>query len=179
MLSLATLAIAKSAVAKELPASQPDAIGSGHFPASGERLRASAADVGSALAPMAAMPTAMPAMPPMPAVERGPVPAKAEPALAMPAPTIRAKMPSYDAIATSMIQLSPAFLDALRRLAPKKKASRIPYVIGLAVCLIVGVLSVDRSTRSFMVDHGHALIGKAHAAGRGPSAPAAQPAVTP
>ena len=49
----------------------------------------------------------------------------------------------------------------------------------LAMCLVAGVLGIDRSTRSFVVEHGHALIGKAHAAGHGPSAPAAQPAVTP
>ena len=133
--------------------------------------------------PPAAVQSAAPANPP-PAAMHAAAPAKAKPApralppeLAQPVPMIRTKMPSYDGIPTSMIQVSPAFLDALRRLAPKKKSARLPYVIGVALCLVVGVLGVDRSTRNFVVDEGHALVNKTHAA---PPAPAPEPSgVTP
>lgn len=91
------------------------------------------------------------------------------------ATTIRAKMPSIEALPTDMIQVSPAFLDALRRVAPKRKVSRVTYVIGVAMCMIFGVLAVDRSTRTFVVNEGHALVSMAHADAPAPRTTAGQP----
>ena len=51
---------------------------------------------------------------------------------------------------TDIVRLSPAFLDALRKLVPPRRRMKIRYVVGLAVIAVVGVLGADASTREFV-----------------------------
>ena len=59
---------------------------------------------------------------------------------------------------TEMIQLSPAFLQQLKGIAPKKRRSKVWWVV-LAAILGVGVwMAVSSSSRAFVVDKSHALV---------------------
>ncbi len=152
MIALANHAIARNVAVHEPPPSSRPA------PVSDVMRCGQASPASSGIFPVAtdSAPAVAPASAAAPVVE-------APPELVIPAPTImRAKLPSLlEAVPTAMIQVSPAFLDALRRVAPKKKISRVTYIVGLAMCMVVGVLAIDRSTRTFMVDEGHALVAKA------------------
>jgi len=64
----------------------------------------------------------------------------------------RGPLPSVSAVDTRRVTLSPAFLDALKRVGPKKRRSPIPYVLGLAVAAFATVLAADVSTRDFVIE---------------------------
>jgi hypothetical protein len=64
---------------------------------------------------------------------------------------------------TAVMKLSPAFLQALRAIAPKKRRSKLPYVCALALVTIIAVLARDRSTRDFVAAHWHQYRGGAAA----------------
>jgi hypothetical protein len=54
-------------------------------------------------------------------------------------------------VQTELLTLTPDFLDAVRKIAPKKRRSMIPYIVAGALIVIVGALSAERSTREFAV----------------------------
>jgi len=62
---------------------------------------------------------------------------------------------SVSRIDTQILTLSPAFLEALRQVAPKKRRSWLGYVMGFAVVAIVGTLAADESLRGFVVEKAH------------------------
>jgi hypothetical protein len=45
---------------------------------------------------------------------------------------------------TSLITLSPAFLEALRSVAPKVRPRRLPYILTLAIVVAIGIASGHR-----------------------------------
>jgi hypothetical protein len=59
---------------------------------------------------------------------------------------------------TTMIRLSPRFLAAVRRLAPRRRGLKTRHLIALAFLVVAGVLAADRSTRLFAVEKGRALV---------------------
>ncbi len=88
-------------------------------------------------------------------------------------PVIRRAFESLTEIQTALVELSPAFFNALQGIAPKKRHGKVRYVIAAALLVVVGAIFVDGSTRSFIVERGHAIV-----LGRGATdAPVAAPAV--
>lgn len=83
-------------------------------------------------------------------------------------PVIRKALESISEMQTAFIQLSPAFFAALQSIAPKKRRGQVRYVIAAALLVFVGAILLDGSTRSFLVERGHALALKVRA-------PAARP----
>jgi hypothetical protein len=51
---------------------------------------------------------------------------------------LRERLDSFAEMPTDLITLSPAFLDALRKLAPKARSSRLRYVLALAAIVPIG-----------------------------------------
>jgi hypothetical protein len=81
----------------------------------------------------------------------------------------RARLASISGVPTELLTLTPAFMDALRKVAPKKRRSKIPYVIALGVLAFLVMLGADASTREFGLSKLAALR----------STPAATPAAAP
>jgi hypothetical protein len=69
--------------------------------------------------------------------------------LVAPAAGGRERFSSISGVPTELLTLTPAFLDALRKVAPKKRRSKIPYVIALGLLAFVVMLGADPSTREF------------------------------
>jgi hypothetical protein len=67
-------------------------------------------------------------------------------------------------VQTELLTLTPDFLDAVRKIAPKKRRSKVPYVILGAVLVVVAALSADRSTREFAVAKGRQVAANVKAA---------------
>jgi hypothetical protein len=61
----------------------------------------------------------------------------------------RERLASISGVPTELLTLTPAFMDALRKVAPKKRRSKIPYVIALGVLAFLVMLGADASTREF------------------------------
>jgi hypothetical protein len=53
---------------------------------------------------------------------------------------------------TDLLTLSPQFLAALRGIAPKKRSSKLPYILVFAVFAVLGILASDASARDFVVE---------------------------
>ena len=81
--------------------------------------------------------------------------------------------PSRADVLTSLLTLTPAFLDALKKVAPKKRRSKVPYVIALALLAVVAVLGADASTREFGLAKGQLIVARLH------HAPASSPVSAP
>jgi hypothetical protein len=71
------------------------------------------------------------------------------------------------AVHTGLLTLTPAFLDELRKVAPKKPRSKVRYVVALAVVAVVAALGSDASTREFGLARGAQLAARLH---QGPAA---------
>lgn len=58
----------------------------------------------------------------------------------------RPRLHSLTAMPTHLITLSPAFLEALRKVAPKGRRSKLPYVVGLLLvaAIVVGAVPAAR-----------------------------------
>jgi hypothetical protein len=61
---------------------------------------------------------------------------------------------AFESMPTSLLRLRPAFLAALHQIEPKKQRPVIRIVLLLAVFAVIGTLSADPSTRSFLVAEG-------------------------
>jgi hypothetical protein len=85
----------------------------------------------------------------------------------------RERLASISGVPTELLTLTPAFMDALRKVAPKKPRSKIPYVIALGLLAFVLMLASDPSTREFGLSKLAAFRATPAAA---PAAPAAEPA---
>jgi hypothetical protein len=79
---------------------------------------------------------------------------------------------------TGLLTLTPAFLNALKQVAPKKPRSKVAYVIALGLLAVFAALAADTSTREFGLGKGRALAARLHrkAPAAAPSAPAVPPA---
>jgi hypothetical protein len=64
-----------------------------------------------------------------------------------------------DSTETGLVTLPPAFLEALRRVVPRRRRAKLPYVVGLGLLAVVGVLGMDGSTREFMAERWHRAPG--------------------
>jgi hypothetical protein len=70
----------------------------------------------------------------------------------------RRRLDSLAEMPTHLITLSPAFLEALRKVAPKVRPRRLPYVLTLAIVVSIGVASGHR----ILMNHGvHAAVAPA------------------
>jgi hypothetical protein len=71
--------------------------------------------------------------------------------LVAPAPATggRERFASISGVPTELLTLTPAFMDALRKVAPKKRRAKIPYVIALGLVAVLVMLGADPSTREF------------------------------
>ena len=85
----------------------------------------------------------------------------------------RGPVASIADVETELLMLTPDFLGALRDFAPKKRGSKVGYVIALAIIAVIGVLAADTSTREFGMTKGRAIAARLH------RAPAAAPAAEP
>jgi hypothetical protein len=68
------------------------------------------------------------------------------------------------AVQTELLTLTPDFLDAVRKIAPKKRRSKIPYIVAGTVLVILGALGADRSTREFAIGKGREVAANVKAA---------------
>jgi hypothetical protein len=86
---------------------------------------------------------------------------------------------TFTRMPTALVNLSPAFMAALQKVAPKKRRSRLPFVLALAVLAVFAILASDRSTREFASAKVAARFHRAPSAQpvNAPSAPEAAPAV--
>ena len=73
-------------------------------------------------------------------------------------------------IETSLLTLTPAFIDALKKIAPKKRSSKVPYVIVAALLAVIAVLGVDPSAREFGVTKGRPVAARLHLVAPAPAA---------
>jgi hypothetical protein len=64
-------------------------------------------------------------------------------------------IPLDDTSDTGLMTLSPEFLDALRRIAPKRRRMKIRYVVGLGLVAVAVVLAADASMRDFVAARWH------------------------
>jgi hypothetical protein len=87
----------------------------------------------------------------------------------------RGPLDSLTEIPTHLIKLSPAFLEALRAVAPKARPRRLPYFLTLALVLSIGVAS----GRRILLNHGvaAATVPPPAAAAAPPPAPNEVPSV--
>jgi len=76
---------------------------------------------------------------------------------------------SVTGVHTALLTLTPAFHDALRKVAPKKTRSKIPYVVALAILTVLAVLGADVSAREFGTAKASQIVARFH------STPAAAP----
>jgi hypothetical protein len=81
-------------------------------------------------------------------------------------------IPLDDTADTGLMTLSPEFLDALRRVAPKRRRMKIRYVVGLGLAVVAIVLAADASMRDFVA-------ARWHRGGEAPRAIAAEQATKP
>jgi hypothetical protein len=51
---------------------------------------------------------------------------------------------------TERIILSPAFLEALRAVVPRRRRAKVPYIIAAGLLVVLVVVGADRSTREFV-----------------------------
>lgn len=77
-------------------------------------------------------------------------------------------------VLTSLLSLTPSYIEELKGLAPKKRRAKLPYVVVIAVLLVIGVLAAGASTREFAISKGREIA----AWWRGAPASAPAPAVT-
>jgi hypothetical protein len=97
----------------------------------------------------------LPAPTPQPPLEEpAPEPAPPKPAPVVRCDGLRMSAASITGIHTRVLTLTPAFHEALKQLAPKRRSSKIPYVVVLGLVAIVAVLGADRTTRDFLVAQG-------------------------
>jgi hypothetical protein len=93
------------------------------------------------------------------------VPHPAPPIAPTALPSSASSSTGIDSTATGLVTLPPAFLEALRRVVPRRRRAKLPYVVGLGLLAVVGVLGNDLSTREFIAERWHhAPIGAPHAA---------------
>jgi hypothetical protein len=76
---------------------------------------------------------------------------------------------------TQLIKLSPQFIAALKKVAPKRRRSKLPYIVGVMAALVVIVLGRDPSTREFAITKGREIAVRWHMQ---PTPPAAQAGVS-
>jgi hypothetical protein len=89
----------------------------------------------------------------------------------------RRRVDSLAEMPTNILTLSPAFLEALRKVAPKVRPRRFPYVLTLAIVVSVGVAS---GYRILLNDAAPAVVAPAPPVASAPGAPKpVDPAVTP
>ena len=48
------------------------------------------------------------------------------------------------------VTVSPELLVALRRVVPRRRRARLPYVVGVGLMVVVGVLGADPSVRQLI-----------------------------
>jgi hypothetical protein len=64
--------------------------------------------------------------------------------------TVSAPAPNVLGADTEEVSLSPELIAALRRIAPKRRHSKLPYVIGLALFTVAVVLGRSGATRGLI-----------------------------
>jgi hypothetical protein len=57
-----------------------------------------------------------------------------------------------DSSDSGLMTLSPAFLEALRKVVPTRRRAKLPYIVGLGLLAVAGVVGTDRSTREFIAE---------------------------
>ena len=86
-------------------------------------------------------------------------------------------------IPTALIQLSPNFLAQLKKIAPRKKRSKLWYIVLFAVPAIIAFVVAHRPTRTFVVGKARAAYARIAAPPAAPPtvivAPIAEPSATP
>jgi hypothetical protein len=80
---------------------------------------------------------------------------------------------AIDPADSAVVTLSPAFLEALRKVVPRRRRAKLPYIIGVGLLAVVGVVGADRSTREFMAERWHHARVEAPAAAALPPRPEA------
>jgi len=101
-------------------------------------------------------------------------------------PQPRGRLHSLTAMPTHLIELSPAFLSALRKVAPRVRRRRLPYLMAVAVVAFAVAVVAVPAWRQRAVAFGRHLLHRDAAAAvvtssaqPVDSAPAALPAITP
>jgi hypothetical protein len=88
----------------------------------------------------------------------------------------RGRLDSLTEMPTNLITLSPAFLEALRKVAPKVRPRRLPYVLTLVAVVSIGIVS----GRRILANHdGASAIAPAPPAASAAPAPKTVDAVAP
>lgn len=87
----------------------------------------------------------------------------------------RGRLDSLTEMPTHLIALSPAFLEALRRVAPKVRPRRLPYVLTLATFVAIGIVSGQR----ILVNHNAAAGAPAPLAASAATGPTTVDSVAP
>jgi hypothetical protein len=91
-----------------------------------------------------------------------PLPSRARAASRMAAPpcpyTSGVSVEAADGVDTEMLKLSPDFLEALRRLAPGRRPSRLPYVVCLALLAVAAVIGADPAARDMVAARGRQFV---------------------
>jgi hypothetical protein len=62
---------------------------------------------------------------------------------------------AVDRTDSGLVRLSPAFLEALRKVVPRRRRGKLPYIVSLGLLAVVGVVGADRSTREFIEERWH------------------------
>lgn len=70
-------------------------------------------------------------------------------------PSVRRALHSVQELDTQVLTLSPAFLDALRELAPRRRGRHLRQVLLAALLLVIAVFAADPSLRSLVRTGGH------------------------
>jgi len=88
-----------------------------------------------------------------------------------PAVRVRATQASIaEEIETNLLTLTPAFIEALKKIAPKKRSSKVPYVIAAALLAVIVALGADPSAREFGVAKGRPVAARLHLVSAAPAA---------
>jgi hypothetical protein len=56
---------------------------------------------------------------------------------------------------TALLTLPPGFIEALRKVVPKRRRAKVPYVVGVGLLAVVGILAADASTRDYLAASWH------------------------
>jgi hypothetical protein len=93
----------------------------------------------------------------------------------------RPRLDSLTEMPTHLITLSPAFLEALRKVAPTVRPRRLPYVLTFAIVMSIGVSIRVASGHRILLNHGEpAVVAPAPPVASATAAPKpVDPAVTP
>lgn len=81
---------------------------------------------------------------------------------------------AFTKMPTALVTLTPDFLAALKKVAPKKRRSRARWVVACALLAVVAVLGFSRSAREVVITKGRPVVARISA--RLHHAPAAAPA---